>query len=354
MSAETPAKIDWYRTPLPRETLKKLNERSDLLGGLQTVGFLALLATTGGGTLWAWFAGAPWYVVLALLLAHGTGSSFYINGVHELCHYTVFKTRKLNEFFMPILAFFGWNNHIQFTASHANHHRHTLHPPDDLEVVLPIRISLAGFLKSAFVNPWGLWFHLKGAWRLACGHVDGEWNQKLFPPDDTQGRARLRAWGWTLLLGHGGIAVFSLAQGWWLVPVVVSLAPFYGGWLHFLVNNTQHVGLQDKVPDFRLCCRSFKTRNPLISFLYWHMQYHTEHHMYAAVPCYRLRALHRAIAHDLAEPKDLVGTWREIAEILKRQETEPDYQFIREVPNPRLHPDRPVDGDAGRAQPQVA
>lgn len=43
----------------------------------------------------------------------------------------------------------------------------------------------------------------------------------------------------------------------------------------------QHAGLSDNVPDFRLCCRTM-ILNPFFRFLYWHMNYHTEHHMYAA------------------------------------------------------------------------
>jgi len=75
-------------------------------------------------------------------------------------------------------------------------------------------------------------------------------------------------------------------------------APFYGGWLFFLCNNTQHIGLQDHVPDFRLCCRTFAL-HPVTRFHYWQMNYHTEHHMYAAVPCYNLGKLHALIRHDL-------------------------------------------------------
>ena len=61
-------------------------------------------------------------------------------------------------------------------------------------------------------------------------------------------------------------------------PVLITLAPFYGGGLQWLCNNTQHIGLQDDVPDFRLCCRTV-ILNPVVSFLYWRMNYHTEHHM---------------------------------------------------------------------------
>jgi fatty acid desaturase len=90
--------------------------------------------------------------------------------------------------------------------------------------------------------------------------------------------------------------------------------------------------LQDDVPDFRLCCRTF-TLNPVVQFLYWHMNYHIEHHMYAAVPCYRLGRLHRLIKHDLPPcPAGLLATWREIAAIQAIQEIDPEYQHVAPVP----------------------
>jgi fatty acid desaturase len=117
-----------------------------------------------------------------------------------------------------------------------------------------------------------------------------------------------------------------------LVPVLTSLTPLYGSWLFFLCNNTQHIGLQDNVNDFRLSCRTF-TVNPIVQFLYWHMNYHIEHHMYAAVPCYNLGQLHRAIKHELPPtPDGLVATWKEIAAIQKLQDENPDYQYVAPLP----------------------
>jgi fatty acid desaturase len=75
--------------------------------------------------------------------------------------------------------------------------------------------------------------------------------------------------------------------------------------------------------------------NPVISFLYWRMNYHIEHHMFAAVPCYNLGKLHRAIRTDLPPtPDGLLATWREIASIQVRQEAEPGYQHVPALPLP--------------------
>ena len=124
----------------------------------------------------------------------------------------------------------------------------------------------------------------------------------------------------------------ALFTGWWMLPVLITLAPFYGGLLLFLCNNTQHVGLQDEVEDFRLCTRTIYL-NPLVQFLYWHMNYHIEHHMYAGVPCYKLARLHGAINHELPYTANgLYETWSIIIAILNRQKQEPRYQFVPELP----------------------
>ena len=63
------------------------------------------------------------------------------------------------------------------------------------------------------------------------------------------------------------------------------------------------------------------------------MNYHTEHHMYAAVPCYKLGKLHKLIRQDLPHcPRGLIETWTQIAEIQRKQRIDPDYQFVAELP----------------------
>ena len=331
-SGPRPAPVSWYRTPIETGLLKELHERSDLRGWFQTLGYLGVLALTG---CLAFYSAGHWPVGLtvALVFLHGTVFAFQINAVHELGHGTVFRTRALNAFFDRVFSFLGWINFHMFEASHARHHRYTLHPPDDLEVVLPLKVMVRDFFLNGFVNLRGFWWTLKYVVRIARGRFEGEWELKLFPASDPEGRKVPVRWARGLLLGHGLILVLSIVFKLWMIPVLFTLAPFYGGWLFFLCNNTQHIGLQDNVGDFRLCCRTF-TLNPVVQFLYWHMNFHIEHHMFAAVPCYKLGRLHRAIRHDLPPtPKGIVATWKEIADIQFRQKRDPDYQYIPPLPD---------------------
>ena len=337
------ASIHWYRSPLTRETLMALNARSDFKGLMQSGGYLALLCCSAAATLWSAFAGY-WYLTPLLLLLHGTFGTFLINAVHELCHNSVFKRKGLNGLFIRIFGFLGWIDWVHFNASHANHHRYTLHPPRDGEVVLPILwLTRENFWKNAICNWRGPQQAFKGALRKARGQWDDAWSLKLFPKDKPKASEGLIRWNRSLVLGHSIIMLASVAAalvtlqwGWLLLPCLVSFSNTYGGWLFFFCNNTQHVGLTDKVPDFRLCCRSMKLPG-FVSFLYWNMEYHTEHHMYAAVPCYNLRKLQKIIAHDLPEAKGVVGTWKEIAMILERQKREPNFQYIHPLPD-TAHP----------------
>ena len=319
-------KINWYRPQIDRETFRSLNQRSDWKGMLQTLGHLGLLALTGTGAFYA-AAHLPLPVLLLILFLHGTMWAFLLNGFHELVHNSVFKTRFLNIFFLRIFSFLGAYNHVRFWASHSEHHKYTLHPPDDYEVVFPVKLTFTGFLKSAVVNPWGFYARWKSIIRLSLGKLDDHEARVMFPKSDMEKRRELFNWARTQLVGHILIVGVSLYFGLWLVPVLITLAPAYGGWLLFLCNTTQHVGLTDNVPDFRLCCRTI-TLNPLVQFLYWHMNFHIEHHMYAAVPCYNLGKLHRLIKHELPHcPTGLYETWKEIITILKIQETDPEYQY---------------------------
>jgi len=205
-------RIPWYRTPLDRDTLAALNQRSDWRGLLQTGGYLGLLAVTAAA---AWVAAGRqlWPAVLLALFLHGTFVAFLLNGFHELCHSSVFKTKFLNTFFLYLFSFLGWTNPILFWTSHVEHHKYTLHPPHDLEVVQPVKLTLDAFLKSAAVNPWGFYARLKSTIRLSLGKLEGEWENALFPESAVEKRRRLFNWARVLLVGHALIIHLSQEHG---------------------------------------------------------------------------------------------------------------------------------------------
>ncbi|MAE66268.1 MAG: hypothetical protein CMJ18_18510 [Phycisphaeraceae bacterium] len=326
-----PRRVAWYRVPIDKQTMKALHRRSDLKGAVQLSGHLALIVALG--TLAWWNRHQP-ALLVPLLFLYGTCFAFIMNATHELSHHTVFRTRFLNRFFLALYSFFGWRSYEVFRASHGEHHRYTLHQPDDLEVVLPSQITLRTFLATAFVDVLYLHIALRNTLALSVGRPAGVWNQHLLNMMEEPRRRGVIRWARFILIGHATIITVSFALGLWMIPLLTSFAIFFGQWLRFLCNNTQHAGLTDDVPDFRLCTRTV-ILGSVVRFLYWHMNYHIEHHMYPAVPCYNLGQLHAAIRHELPEcPHGLIAAWRQIIGILRRQREDPKYQFLPKVPVP--------------------
>jgi fatty acid desaturase len=119
----------------------------------------------------------------------------------------------------------------------------------------------------------------------------------------------------------------------WVFILVVTFGSFFATLLSRGCVIQQHMGLCPNVPDWRVSCHTVEF-DPLMGFLYWHMNYHREHHMFAAVPFYNLRNLHRAIAFDAPLPQKgyLAGVGRILA-IQRRQRRNPDYSFVPEFPS---------------------
>ena len=134
------------------------------------------------------------------------------------------------------------------------------------------------------------------------------------------------------LLGYAAI-IGSCFYFWTILPLVYTLfARFYGAFIPSLLNNTQHVGLEQNVYDHRLCTRNVYV-HPVISFVYWDMQYHIEHHMFPAVPFHALKNLHEKVKDQLPEPyPNMWAVYKEMIETVRRQRKDPDYRVTPTIP----------------------
>ena len=341
-------RVGWYRSPVERRTLHALVERSDAKGWFQAGGHLLLFITTGTAT-WASWAAQSWVAFFVALWLHGTVASFF-SGVapHELGHATVFRTRWLNKAFLYLFSLIGWWDPFDYAASHTYHHRFTQYPDADRENVLPLEPSLHPWLLLQLftVNLFGrpgrtfgkgglLWAVILTVYSAFGRHgpVDvpsREWLQAVHADQPNEHRRSI-LWSRMLLLFHGAVVVAALATGQWVIAIVITCPSFIASWANYFTGLPQHCGLRGGCPDFRKNTRSMKL-DPMLEFLYWHMNWHTEHHMYAAVPCYNLKKLAREIADDMPEPRTLIGAWREMREIQRRQQSDPGYEFDTSLP----------------------
>ena len=129
-------RVRWYRSPIEPQVLRRLMQRSDLQGWLQVLGNLALFVATATLTYYL-FLQQAWIGFALALYVHCTFGGFLSAACHELDHGTVFKNKPLNRVLLRIYALLAWFNFHDYALSHTYHHRYTLHPDGDREVVLP-------------------------------------------------------------------------------------------------------------------------------------------------------------------------------------------------------------------------
>lgn len=328
-------KINWYRTPIDRELLKRLTKKKSYRGLLHAISFLAIFL----GTLYLgyyYFVRGQWLMMVVAAYIHCMFRGFVgmEASVHELSHGTAIKPRWLNDFFYFLFSFLTWNNAVHFRESHLRHHQYTAHKGLDGEVVL----ETIPFKTVEYIS-WFLFDYNKfKMYMFPCianffGNADAdpfEWDP-LFESGDPR-RKKVCNWARVMVIGHIILLALFIYYQLWILIFTFTFGYFFATFLAKGTGIQQHLGLSSDVPDWRVNCHTVKF-GPIMSFLYWNMNYHIEHHMYAAVPFCNLRKLHRAIVHDTPVP--FKGYWRGILRILRfqrAQKKDPSYRYMPEFP----------------------
>ena len=333
-----PATINWHRSPIEKETLRQLTERSDLKGWLQAGSFLLLYL--GLTTLAFFLFRARLWVPMAVVCYMQFVVVSYLglaSGVHELSHGTPFKSRPVNEFFLYLFSLLTWCNPVHLRASHVHgHHPFTLYRGRDKEVPqVPVKEKLN------WVN-WISWFTFDFKWFAVCarvfvmhslGNADPDffaWDP-LLPPGDPR-RAQMCRWARVVLAFHIVALVVFIVFHLWVLILLVTLSAFFGRIVAYVTATVQHSGLDESVPDWRSVCHTVRV-NPVLGYLYWHMNYHIEHHMFAAVPFYNLKKLRAALEPDMpAAHASVISCLRLLYHVKAKQKTDPGYFYVPQLP----------------------
>ena len=332
-------RFNWYRSPIDRAVLLELNRRNDWQPLLHNLGMLAFSAATGAVAFWA-FHHLAWPWVVAAVYLHCSFYGFFGGGTggHELAHKSMFKTRWLNEFFLRLNGFLTWFNYINFRRSHARHHQYTTHHDLDLEVMLPLDFKWHAWIYGIHLSPQGDAAGVSSAVPALLrppSRADPEvqTGESPVPGIRPRGLAKMVRWARVLLFGHAALALVFVLSGNWILLFLVTFAPFFARWFGILTHVPQHIGMEPDVADWRRSTRTYLA-GPFVCFFYWNMNYHVEHHMFAAVPFYNLPKLRKVLEPDLpVAPYGLFATWREIFDTLRKQKRDPNYH------RPLVYPD---------------
>lgn len=288
----------WFIPKIDKKKLKKLSKRSDWPGLIHfTIYFSSLF-------IFGYLSYIFWGGILFFLFffIYSSIYAFVVANWHETVHKTAFKTRWINEIFYHISCFQSYSEPISLRWSHSFHHSNTLKTQDqydhEIEVARPTDL-LKFFLKfipltdffyihqSPFVN----------IIKLSLGFINP--SMKVAAPKKEWQKiirnARIYFFLWLIII------LFSyLINSWW--PIIFYFLPtFIGRPVHFAVNVTQHLAAKFDSKDHRLSTHTVML-NPILSFYYWHMEYHIEHHMFPMVPSYNLKKLRKEIEDDLPPP----------------------------------------------------
>ena len=283
----------------------------------------------------AYYTWGSWWAVFWFFL-YGTIYSCANPIWHETGHKTAFKSKLLNEIFYQIGSFMTSFEPTRWRWSHFRHHGHTLFTdPLDFEAQVQKPTDLLFIL--CHIIPFGLLFYLhRSAQFESLKHALGITTPVMEECIPARERSKCR---WisrihvTIWLGS---IILSLYFKSWLPVLYILLPNFYGKTLFEIFGIIQHAGLLNNSKDHRLSTRDVYL-NPIFSFLYWHMEYHIEHHMYPMIPSYNLKKLHALIKHQLPPAKkNLWDAYKEIIPAILKQAKNPNYKIDVQLPNTKL------------------
>ena len=230
---------------------------------------------------------------------------------HECVHYTVFRTRWLNDLVGQICGYTILLPHRFFRYEHCDHHTYTQLHGEDPELV-PMPSSIGAYLLYLSALPY--W---KTKFTEVFRHSRGQLNEteKRFIP--TVEHAAVFRDARLMLAFYVVIIVGMAVSGWWGLVWFWLIPLFLGEPVMRFIRMTEHVG-RPAVAQMHE-----NTRTSIVSapwrFLCWNMNYHAEHHYVSSVPYHALPKLHEKLKdHIYVEQNGYLGAHRDIWRQLMR------------------------------------
>jgi fatty acid desaturase len=315
---------EWYRTPVPRATMKALMKRRDGPAIRDTALWLGLLISAGVIAYWSW---GTWWMVPAFGVYGVLYGSVSDSRWHECGHGTAFASQWMNSAVYHLASFMVFREAVSWRWSHTRHHSDTIIVGLDPEIAFPRPTRWWTILAEVF-GLKSAWAELRKIMANIVGRTTAE--ERVYLPESEYRRAFWTARVYVAVLA--AVVGWSVAIGSIMPLMFIGLPTLYGRWLLLVFGATQHAGLAEDVLDHRLNSRTI-SMNPVLRFLYWNMNYHVEHHMYPTVPFHALPKLHEEVRHDMPPAyRGLVGAYREIIPALRRQSVDPTYFVRRPLP----------------------
>jgi fatty acid desaturase len=294
-----------------------LDDRRAALAVAQTLAILAL-------TLWAAATVWTWWIVLPAILVVATQQHALFVLAHESAHYRLFSHRGANDAVGRLMGSAAGISMCAYRVIHRLHHNH-LYDEVDPDIALHggyprgrayLRRKLAADLTGR--TAWKTFRYFFGA---PAANADTRVAQR--PLDDTSPALRAAALRdrWGVVAFHVAAPLACLAIGGW-----TGLAKYLVLWVLPAVTVLQAIlrvraiAERGAPPDEQSPLHAARTNLPgplaRLALFPHHVNFHIEHHLFPAVPHYRLPDLHAALASrgvlSGAEVRRFPDTWRRV------------------------------------------
>ena len=286
---------------LTREELKTFMRRSNGPASGRLILWVAVLA---GSTYLINLCWNSWLIWPAMFL-QGIIIVHHFSLQHECVHYTVFRTRWLNDVVGNICGFIIMLPNRHFRFEHCDHHTYTQLNGDDPELVPMPRNLFEYFFYLSAIPYWKTKF--TELFRHILGKLSAE-ERRFVPVSEHQSimlEARVMTLAYLIIILAMAITGWWGLIWYWLVPLAL------GEPVMRFIRMTEHVG-RPQVKQM-----SDNTRTSYVSlpwrFLCWNMNYHAEHHYIASIPFHALPELHKKLKdHIYIEKGGYLGAHRDI------------------------------------------
>jgi fatty acid desaturase len=290
---------DDFRKALPKEIVRSLTHRSSWRATAAIAHDVAVIAVAAATALHFW----PNVLIIAIsVLVIGTRQHALFVIAHDAAHYLLYERRWLNDLAGRACATVQGLSMCTYRVIHRLHHNNLygeLDPDTALHGGYPRGKSylIRKLLKDlSGLTAWKTYAYFLGG----APALNTATNIALRPLDDTSEKLRLEARHdrnvviafHLLLLGvfawAGCLAQYLVL---WVLPLVTVVQA---------ILRLRAIAEHGATSDFSSPLTAART-NTGPAWLEWlifphHVNYHIEHHLYASVPHYNLRALHRELA----------------------------------------------------------
>jgi fatty acid desaturase len=271
------------------EELLMLKRKSDWRGAWMI--FHAWAVIFGAMALFVWWPNPLTFIAATVIIgARQLGLAILS---HDAAHGLLFNNQRLNDFAGTWLVDYPLlGDMYAYRLYHvAGHHRFTQQKNDpDLALAAPFPITLSSFKRKAVRDLTGQTAYKQraGLIRRAFGRPDMPWAERL-----GRGWKRLHA---AIITNAIIFALLAASGHWWLYPAL-WIFPWmtFNAWITRIRSIAEHSMVTDNDDPFR------NTRTTRANWFEravvapYFVNYHLEHHLLLAVPCYNLPLAHRML-----------------------------------------------------------